>query len=177
MYRLINYLGGTGLTRFSPYKSYALEDFTRADKSARDKLLSDSKNVDTIVRIINLYNVNDKHMLKPLLKALAIITESYSDVANKINWIPIYINDKIVTYANRKTTDLSVLEKQLLSKGWIENLNMFVRENAHLIVKSINPDSIKLEYVYEEPKVLYLGIPPSSIESLIDFIFFLICYH
>lgn len=171
MYRLMAYLG-MDLDLFITYKSSILKDFAQADKSVRDKTLSDKKNVETMLRIINLYNVNDKYRVNELLKALPIITESYPDVASKINWIPIYINDKIVTYANRKVLeDISILERQLLSMGWRQQLNTFSSGGGTLIIKSVGPDSIKLHYVYQEPKGLYLGPPPPPIETLIDFIF------
>jgi hypothetical protein len=155
MYRIMSYLG-------MDLKIYPVTNVLRnfIDSGEDEKL--DKKNQDTMVRILNsAFDSGIVHDAGLSMSLFQKINKNYPDIAKEIKYIPVYVNDKFVSYTSRKPVGkyvfISHATKNLhfTDVGTGEYLSYF--DDGHwslsLTIDVWGPDSIKIKYT------TYLGRP------------------
>lgn len=111
MYRLMAYFG-MDLKKYPT--ANMLNNFINS-KEEEKKMVADTKNQETLIRIINdAFNTQVVPGSDMLFQKLY---KDYPDIATKINYVPVYVNDQYNTYAERKALE----DKNNFSKsnpGW-----------------------------------------------------------
>lgn len=136
MYRLMAYFG-MDLKKYPTVNM--LKDFTES-KEEEKKTISDVKNKETLIRILDSAFKDrlfyDRKLSNNLFKKLI---KDYPDIAKQINYIPVYIDKKYATYADRKTVgNTEIFEKS--NPEWLASRII----NTTLYAKNIRSHRVSL---------------------------------
>jgi len=154
MYRLMGYFGMDMMTFPVRKLSYSL--WSSSQEEVKQALKSE-KNEGTLIKIINsgfktgiLGNPSD-----PLLEDL--VTD-YPELAKKIDYIPVFLNDKYATYADRKfLTSPDIFFKS--NPGWTSGSNGLTKTVAAgdylLIITPVEPQLIdRISWKYTKQQLM-----------------------
>lgn len=174
LYRLMGYFG-MDTNGFNTAR--VVLNFLKNSSEDNKKVLSDEKNRDTFTKLLNK-ELSGGYVGPLQAKQLFDkLTKDSSEISKELRFIPVYVNDKIITYADRKSDG-----KTLGRVNWAwygESPGTFSRtsydglEDYVLTVKQWESDVIKLEYKLRSAGTTYVaGKPvqkkPPAIENILS---------
>jgi hypothetical protein len=176
MYRLMSYFG----TRLESFNFGAIPLlFIESSSEELSNVLKDSKNVATFITLLNkafgtVLSSETQRIGGRKLDDLTFekLLKEYPDIVKQLNYIPVYIDDKYDTFAERKATieNLEKSNSHFTKSGdsFIRNLHLF---QVRLTPTEWGPDKITFKSTLEPTQFTGLDVVMSIADMIGRFMF------